>query len=308
MLRRAADSAFWLGRYVERAEATARMVDVHYRSRLETSLGDPRIGWETILTISGLEDDFHARYDRADEETVLDFFAFDLQNPSSVMSCLASMRENARAIRGQVSTEIWETANRLYLDLREWDLKEMDRRSAYDFFRRVKDGSQLFHGVVARTMMMGEVRDFFTVGQFLERADQTARILDVQYEDLSKDGDAHGWIAVLKSVGAYQAFLRTAREGVSADRVAEFLVTDPAFPASILYAVSAIQISLRRLSGNGGAIPANAAERAAGRLHSDLIYLTADKIADQGLHDFLDDVQARCAEVGDAVWETYLSY
>ncbi len=308
MLRRSAESAFWLGRYVERAEATARMVDVHYRSRLETSLGDPRIGWDTILTISGLEDDFRERYTRMDEDSILDFFAFDAKNPSSVLSCLKSARENARTIRGQISTEIWETANRLYLDLREWDLEELDRRSVYDFFRRVKDGSQLFHGVVARTMVMGEVRDFFTVGQFLERADQTARILDVQYEDLGKEGDPHAWIAVLKSVGAYQAYLRTYREGVNANQVAEYLVKNPAFPASILYSVSGIQISLRRISGNGGTIPANAAERAAGRLHSDLIYLTEDKIADQGLHDFLDDVQARCAEVGDAVWETYLSY
>lgn len=308
MLRRAADSAYWLGRYVERAEATARMVDVHYRSELEQSVGSGFIGWESILSVSGLEDDFKARYPKKDEYSILHFFAFDLENPSSVLSCITAARENARAIRGQISSEMWESVNRWYLDLREWDIAVMEKHSAFDFFRRVKDGSHLFHGIVGRTLTIGEARDFFTVGQFLERADQTTRILDVHYEDLAAVNDPHGWTAVLKSVGAYEAFLKHYRQGITADRVAEFLITSPVFPASILFSISGVQISLRRISGNQNPVPRNDAERAVGKLHSDLVYLTMDEIVDQDLHEFLDNVQARCADVSRAVWETYLSY
>jgi uncharacterized alpha-E superfamily protein len=308
MLRRTADSAFWLGRYVERAEATARMVDVHYRSVLERSLGSGSIGWESILSISGQEEDFHARYPKTDEYSILHFFAFDQENPSSVISCIAAARENARAIRGQISSEMWESVNRWYLDLREWDIAVMEQRSAFDFFRRVKDGSHLFHGIVGRTLTIGEARDFFTVGQYLERADQTARILDVHYEDLASLEDPHGWTAVLKSVGAYEAYLKTFRQGVTADRVAEFLVTSPVFPASILFSVAGVQISLRRISGNQNPVPSNSAERTVGKLHSDLVYLTKEEMVDQELHEFLENVQERCADVGNAVWDTYLSY
>ena len=308
MLRRHADGAFWLGRYVERAESTARMVDVHYHWGLESNAGLPSVEWDSILTISGLEDDFHARYPSVDEDAVLHFFAFDLKNPSSVMSCLASARENARSVRGQISSEMWESVNRWYLEMREWDLATMERRSVFDFFHRVKDGSHLFHGITTRTQPIGEARDFFNLGQFVERADQTARILDVRYQALADAEDTHRWLPVLRSVGAREAYLKTYRQGVSADRVAEFLVMNPNFPASILYCVSRMQHYLRRISGNGADVPANAAEREAGRLYSDLLYLTLPEIEDDAMHDFLEDVQRRFADVTTAVWETYLSY
>lgn len=304
MLRRTADSAYWLGRYVERAEATARLVDVQVRTGLEAG---SLPGWDRTLDILSMTDDFSARHDTMDETTVLNYLAFDSDNPSSVMSCLARARENARAIRGQVSSEMWECVNRWYLELREWDVATMERRSPFDFFARVKDGSHLFHGVANRTQMIGEARDFYNVGQFVERADNTARLLDIRFRDL-KPADNHSWVAVLKSVGAYEAFLKTYRQGLSPERVAEFLVFNPEFPASILFSLGRVQNSLRRISGNWANVPKNEAERAAGKLHNDLVFLTVEEISDRGMHDFLEDVQVRCADVGTAVWETYLSY
>lgn len=302
MLRRSADSAYWLGRYVERAEALARLVDVHFHSNLESSEGG---SWESILSISGMDEDFHARYETTDEASVLHFLAFDADNPSSVMTCLRAARENARAIRGQISGEMWEAINRWYIDLREWDVALMERKSAFDFFRRVKEGSHLFLGAALRTQAASESREFLKVGGFIERADATARILDVNHHS---DLGAHGWATMLQSVGAYEAYLKKYRHGIRKDSVMEFLVLNPNFPASILFSVGHVDDSLRRISGNRAPVPANDAERMAGRLYRDLLYLTVDEISDRGIHDFLEDVQVRCAEVGDAVWETYLSY
>ncbi len=302
MLRRNADSAYWLGRYVERAEALARMVDVHFHSSLETTTdGD----WGSILTITGLDEDFRARYGAADEASVLHFLAFDDQNPSSVLSCLRSARENARAIRGGVSGEMWEAINGWYLEIREWDVAQMGRKSAFDFFRRVKQGSHLFHGAAVRTQAAGEAREFLKVGGFIERADATARILDVNHDAAV---DAHGWAVVLQSVGAYEAYLKSHRQGVRRESVLAFLALNASFPASILFSVARVEASLRNISGNFAPKPANPAELAAGRLYRDMLYLSVGEISERGVHDFLEDVQTRCAEVGDAVWETYLSY
>ena len=303
MLRRAADSAYWLGRYVERAEATARLVDVHFHANLETTRDG---GWESILKIAGVDEEFAALYPRADEDSVLGFLAFDTANPSSVMSCLKAARENARAIRGLISGEMWEAVNGGYLDLREWNVAQVERRSAFDFFRRVKMGSHLFHGAALRTQAKGDAREFLKVGGFIERADATARILDVKASAL--EDDAHGWTVVLQSVGALEAFVRQDRRGVTPEGVVRYLVRSPAFPASVLFSISNLDASLRSISGNRAPVPANEAERCAGKLYRDLLYLTDDEIRARGVHGFVDDLQGRFAEIGNAVWETYLSY
>jgi hypothetical protein len=174
--------------------------------------------------------------------------------------------------------------------------------------------------------MMGESRDFHDAGRFLERADQTARILDVKYHDLlphyaglaairEKDPvgvggpvDVHGWIAVLKSVGAFEAFRKTFRQGVTPARVAQFLVLNPQFPASVRHSIGRVDGCLRRISGNKDLSPSNKAERAVGKLYNDLNYMRAEDIIAGGLHEFLEDVEARCTDIGDAIRLTYLSY
>lgn len=327
MLSRHADASFWTGRYIERAEATARMIDVHYHFGLESPLVGETMRWSSILAISGLEDTFSQRYGEPTERAILEFFAFDPKNGSSIFSCLRSARENGRSIRDQISSEMWECLNRQYLDFREWDVERVLRNSPFAFFQKVKDGAHLFQGITNRTLMMGEARDFFDAGRFLERADQTARILDVKYHDLLpqfagvssgvRTGDAgsvggpvdtHGWVSVLKSVGAYEAFRKTNRRGVSPAAVAEFLVLNPQFPASVRHAIGRVEGCLRRISGNRDLTPANAAERELGRLYNDLNYLRAEEIVAEGLHEFLEDVQDRCTAIGNAIHATYLRY
>jgi uncharacterized alpha-E superfamily protein len=311
------------------------MIDVHYHFGLESPLVGDAMRWSSILAISGQEEAFAAKYSKEDERSILEFFAFDESNPSSIHSCLRGARENARSIRDQISSEMWECINRYYIDFRVWDIERVLANSPFAFFQKVKDGSHLFQGITNRTLMMGEARDFHDTGRFLERGDQTARILDVKYHDLlpSFSGsviretvpassptsvpdpdsiggpvDVHGWIAVLKSVGAFEAFSKTYREGVTPARVAEFLILNPRFPASVRHSVGRVESCIRRVSGNRDLAPRNDAERAVGRLYNDLNYTTAEAIIASGLHEFLEDVEDRFAQIGEAIRSTYLSY
>ncbi|MBI1335047.1 MAG: alpha-E domain-containing protein [Armatimonadetes bacterium] len=330
MLSRHADSAYWLGRYMERAEATARMIDVHYHFGLESRYVGEVLRWSSILAISGNDDEFHDRYSELNERNILYFFAFDPKNFSSVSSCLNSARENARAIRDQISSEMWECANRVFLDYKSWNVDKVLKRSPNAFFQMVKESSHLFQGIADRTLMTGETKDFFQCGRFLERADQTARILDVKYHDLlprfsaetvaidetgfrdplSVGGpiDTHGWAAVLKSVGAFEAFRKTSTRAFTPEAVAQFLILNPDFPASVRYSMRQVDKNIRRISGNNSVAPTNRAEREIGRLYNDLNYMNGEDIVAQGLHEFLEGLQERCNRIGDAIYSTYLSF
>lgn len=325
MLSRDADSCFWIGRYIERAEATARMIDVHYHFRLESAWLSEPTRWSSILSISGNLEEYRMRYADEDERSILQFFVFDTTNDNSIRSCIRAARENARAIREQISSEMWQCINTTYLDLCEWSVDRVYERSPHSFFQWVKDASHLFQGIANRTLMMGESRDFLDAGRFLERAGQTARILDVRYHDLMALAEetnlraqtligaeevvnVHGWIALLKSVGAYEAFRKTFHEGVTPARVAAFLILNPSFPASARHSIGRVDGCLRRISGNREPTPSNAAERAVGRLYSELTYLTPDEMIARELHLFLGHLQVQCNEIGSAIAATYLQY
>ena len=322
MLAREADAMFWIGRYVERAEATARIVDVQYHSELEGAFplaqgggSDPDALWGPILAISGDADlfvDLHA--DGQIERNVLDFFTFSRENGNSIASCVTRARENARGVREMLSSEMYESLNMFYLEVSRWDVDKILASSPHAFFSQVKNASQLFHGITDRTLPIDEARAFLEVGMFLERADKTARILDVKYHILLGDGevggtlDQHQWTAVLKSVGAFEAFRKANRFGITPAKVVSFLVRNPSFPASVSYAITRVDRALRQISGSKGQPAANRAERLVGRLRADLSFITTDEIIEMGLHQFLDQVQIRCNEIGNAISEAFLRY
>ncbi len=322
MLAREADAMFWIGRYVERAEATARIVDVQYHSELEgafplahTGESDPSALWGPILAISGDADQFATLYnDTQVERNVLDFFAFCRDNGNSITSCVTRARENARGVREMLSSEMYESLNMFFLEVTRWDVDKILAASPHAFFSQVKNASQLFHGITDRTLPIDEARAFLECGMFLERADKTARILDVKYhillggEEVGGTLDQHQWIAVLKSVGAFEAFRKTHRFGITPAKVVSFLVRNPAFPASVSYAVARAERALRQISGSKGHPAINRAERLIGLLHADLAFQTTDEIIAQGLHQYLDQVQLRCIEIGSAISEAYLRY
>jgi uncharacterized alpha-E superfamily protein len=344
MLSRDADSCYWIGRYVERAEATARMVDVHYhasleaplRTRIEGETGLQPMQWHTLLEISGSIDRFNSLYASENDHDVINFFVFDKENPDSILSAWQNARENARSIREQLASEMWESVNITYLQLLSWDVDKVLAGSPHEFFQLVKNGSHLFQGILNRTMLMGETRDWLDIGRFLERSGQTARLLDVKYHDLlpihAPDSpattftldeprhapphpygvggplDMHGWIAVLKSVSAFEMYRKVHHKGISPARVVGFLLLNSQFPASVRHGVGRVEACLKRISGNSREEPSTEPERLTGRLRADLTYTRPEEIIKEGLHEFLEGVQDRCTAIGNAITRTYLSY
>lgn len=348
MLSRDADACFWIGRYVERAEAAARMVDVHFHAALETPLPsngtEPDINleapapfpirWQSMLNISGSSEAYQQRYEGEAERDILHFFVFDLDHSNSILATWKRARENARSIREQIASEMWESLNISYLQMCEWDVDRVLSGTPHTFFQLVKNASHLFQGILNRTMLMGETRDWLDTGRFLERAGQTARLLDVKYHDLlpvtlhsggpSEDQpgysglvnrslvpsgslDMHAWIAVLKSVSAFEMYRKSYQDGIKPEHVIDFLVLNAQFPASVRHGVQRVEGCLRRISGNHSEAPATEPERLVGRLRADLTYSRPEEIVTEGLHAFLDGVQRRCAAIGNAITRTYLS-
>lgn len=320
MLSREADSLFWMGRYLERAEAKARLIDVQYHAALETPrpAGEEPTGlWNSMLEIG--EDDliFRARYGQVSERALIRFMVFDPDQPNSVVSCVRSARSNAQGVREVISSEMWEAVNRAYLELLDWDVDKMLAVGPHRFLVDVRNRSHLFYGLAERTMLIGDASHFLKAGIFLERADQVARLADVLVRELTggdykldenETFDTHGWIACLKSASAFEAFRKTYRGGFTPDNVLSFLVLDWQYPSSIHHALGEVERSLRAISGSHGRRYANDAERLTGRLHADLSFLTVADLHAQGLHEFLEGLQARCADIGSAITATYLRH
>jgi uncharacterized alpha-E superfamily protein len=260
---------------------------------------------------------------------VLHYFIFDLLNPNSILSCWKGARENARAVRDLLASEIWERLNVSYLELQEWSVERVLAESPHHFFERVEGAAHLLHGTIDRTLLVGETKDWMDIGRFLERASQTERLLDVKYNQLLpaqppdpgsslsavQDAygvggalDVHGWIAVLKSVSAFEMFRKTRRDGISPASVVDFLLLRPDFAASVRYCVGRVETALRQISGSRRDEPSNAVERGIGRLKADLTYADPNEVIMAGLHGFLAGVQSRLAEIDDAIVDAYLSY
>ena len=315
MLSRVADSLFWMSRYIERAENNARIADVNLQLLLDlenTRDPDTQQQWNPI--ISSLEENelFTSLYQNLDGQAAVDFVCLQRQNPNSVYACLAAARENARTVREQISSEMWEHINRLYLFIKGETGRKMLRLSPYEFFRRIITGSHLIQGIADATMTHSEGWDFIRIGRFLERADNTSRILDVKYHLLLPSGEKVGgnidtvqWMSVLKSCSALEAYRKIYVGQVAPWKVAEFLITHPEFPRSIRFSVESLDAALHRISGAPETNYANEAERLSGRLRYDLDFATISDIFEYGLHEYLTLTQKRLAEISSALFETY---
>ncbi|HEY2801680.1 MAG TPA: alpha-E domain-containing protein [Chthoniobacterales bacterium] len=313
MLSRVADSLYWMSRYIERAENDARLLDVNLQLLLDLG-GEAEAMQHWAPVIASLEetDLFDSLYAAADEQSVTDFLTLQRKNPNSILSCLTLARENARTTREQISSEMWEQINRLYLFVQSDEAKLLLSTSPHEFFTRVIFGSHLFQGITDATMTHGEGWDFIRIGAFLERADSTSRILDVKYhillpsgEDVGGNVDTIQWMAMLKSVSALEAYCKLYVSQVAPWKVAEFLITHREFPRSIRYCVDSLDRALHRISGVDESRYANEAERFSGRLRSDVDYITIGEIFEVGLHEYLTTVQERLVEVSNAMYATY---
>ena len=312
MLSRIADSLFWIARYMERAEDTARILDVNYHMMIEQSPHAYRLRWDPLVAITGELERFNTRYEQATPRNVFDFLAFSLENPSSIVQCITSVRENARTIRDRLSRELWEDVNSLYHQVIRYNPDEEIAVGPHRFCSAIRFGSHRFHGVADDTLPHDESWSFLQAGRALERAEMTARIVDVEYHKLVEvTGDTagnHQWMAVLNSVAAYEFYRRQYHTRIQPEKVAELLVLHAQHPRSIRFNIATLQQSLRAISGSPPGTYANEAERLAGKLHESLMYDRIEDIFARGLHTFLTELQKACRSIGEHIARTYFYY
>lgn len=305
MLARLAENLFWSGRYLARAEETARLVDVTYHRLLESPPSEVASTWEELLHQLHVLDVFLDEQGseeflaiRPDE--VLRFLVLDQGNPSSVVASMHRVRENARSVRELISTETWQAVNELYLRLGERDLGAELTDRPFEVFRTVVRGCQAITGVVRETMPRDEAYLFLTVGQTIERAQLTARLVEVRYEQLEEGAAHQRRVALLRATGALESYRR--RFGASTDPhdLLRLLLLDDQHPRSVLFALNRAEDSLRRLAG-----PTGRSLRAVGRARAGLGYRDVAELLDVGVHDFLAALQSRLRLASEEIAEEF---
>jgi uncharacterized alpha-E superfamily protein len=319
MLSRTADHLFWMARYTERAENTARMLDVNIQTALlPQSASSAELMWRGMLGICELQSQFDAHYDALTPQHVLRFMAHDPSNPSSISACLQAARENARAVRGTLTTEVWETLNATWLELRKKLKDKLPERDPSQFFEWVKYRSHVSRGVMIGTMLKDEGFYFARLGTFLERADNTARILDVKYHALAEQGtlddaadddtdidhrmDFYHWAAILRSVSAFEVYRKVYSDVITPARVAELLVLRADMPRSLMNCVNEVVTNLAQVRNRHS----GETERRAGMLQADLHYGRIDDILHTGLHAYLTRFLERVNDIGDRISRDFL--
>jgi uncharacterized alpha-E superfamily protein len=310
MLSRTADHLYWMARYTERAENIARLLDVTYRMSLQ--MRDASGGyWGAALGITGLEAAYKAKYgDDIVPASVIGFMSVDFDNPSSLMSAMRSARENCHAVRGTVTSEVWETINTTWLEARD-SAPELGDGAARGsdlakYFEWVKFRSHLSRGVTVGTMLQDEAFHFIRLGTFLERADNTARILDVKYDELapeeSKTNEYYEWGALLRSVSAFEIYRKVYRDVITPNRVAELLILREDMPRSL----HACLREVHQILGLVANARSGETQRLAGLAYSKLRYGRIEDILEVGLHDYLTDFLDGIAGVGNRIAQDFL--
>ena len=314
MLSRTADHLFWMSRYTERAENTARMLDVNYQTSLLRQFSSAaHVGWKGLLSISELLPSYAEAYDEINVRNVMDFMVKDDSNPSSIVSCLSAARENARAVRGTLTTEVWETQNQTWLEVQRRIKSGEFEHDPAQFFEWVKFRSHLSRGVTVGTMLMDEALHFMRLGTFLERADNTARLVDVKFHALQSeffgaaDGkameyDFYHWSAILRSVSGFEVYRKVYRDIIKPERVAELLILRADMPRSLHASLNEVVSNLELV----GSEQSSETQRRAGKLRADLKYGRIDEILATGLHAFLTQFLDRINDLGANISRDFL--
>jgi uncharacterized alpha-E superfamily protein len=305
MLCRVADSLFWLGRYMERAENTVRLVEVNQHSMLEqetTSDDKDYLSWRSLLSSLGDRKLFESLYETHSSYNVSYFLTFDKENPSSVLSCIAAARENARMIRDQISVEMWETINRMYLYLNNTDAEYVCRELDFNFYKRIKEFTLLFQGIKEVTFNHKLGYEFLTCGYEIERADKTCRILDAKryLRKLNSDDGAienAQWSAVLRACSAYEAYHHEFAKQVAGNRIASFLLLSRDFPRSVLFCLNRLQMAMHAISDCPVTHFSNESERQIGVLISKLKYMTPDSLEASEVKKVIKEIETALSEI-----------
>jgi uncharacterized alpha-E superfamily protein len=323
MLSRTADHLYWMARYMERAENTARMLDVNYQTSLLPQTADAALnGWKGLLSISELTNHYAQHHGDVDARSVMSYMVSDEENPSSIRNCLRAARENARAVRGTLTTEVWETQNQTWLEFQRMVVTDAFERDPAAGFEWVKFRSHLSRGVTVGTMLQDESFHFLRIGSFLERADNTARLLDVKFHavdseyfgagtpggnsqsqgDKDVEFDFYHWSAILRSVSGFEVYRKAYRNVILPEKVAELLMLRPDMPRSLAACMNEVVSNLAFVANE----QSDETLRRAGRLRADLQFARIDEILATGLHAYLTQFLERVATLGVGISRDFL--
>jgi uncharacterized alpha-E superfamily protein len=309
MLARVGDRIFWMSRLMERAENMARLLGVTSNLVLFSTKDTQEQNLLAPLTITGTTKAFFERHDAVTLPLLIDFMSLDETNPSSIATCIRLARENAHAVRWQITSEMWETLNATWLEMRNFRGEQVTGREATRFFDWVKERSHLFRGVTYGTIVRGEAFNFSRLGTFLERADDTARILDVKYhillprvEDVGGALDYYQWAALLRSVSSLETYRLIYRDQIYPIKVAELLILERRMPRSLAASLDEIVRALSQITGQND----QPAKRLAAVLQARLVHGDIQEIFRGGLHEYLTDFLDEVSELGQRLERAYL--
>ena len=338
MLSRTADHLYWMARYMERAENTARLLDVNYQmALLPQTVEDAEKGWKGLLSISELTNDFSKRHGKITARSVMAYMVSDEANGSSIRNCLMAARENARAVRGTLTTEVWETQNQTWLEFQRMVAHKDFLKDPSAVFEWVKFRSHLSRGVTVGTMLQDEAFHFLRIGSFLERADNTARLLDVKFhaveseffgatgaqpqlqtqsqsqsqsqsqtaetvEEKNFEYDFYHWSAILRSVSGFEVYRKVYRNVIRPEKVAELLILRADMPRSLAACMHEVVANLKMVANE----QSSDTVRRAGRLQADLQYGRIDEILATGLHAYLTQFLERVGTLGVGISRDFL--
>jgi uncharacterized alpha-E superfamily protein len=320
MLRRIAGNLFWLARYLERAEWRARLVDVNYRLLVENP-ANAKDEWWPLLAVTGEWDLFAEHYNSYDESSVLAFFTFDPNNRSSITSCIEYARENCRAARNCISSELWLEINILHLEARRWTAELMLSHGLMAFFAELRERFYRISGAIESTLPRDLGYDFLSLGKWLEAAENVTRLLDTRYHfllpspaDVGTALDVSQWAALLRSASALEAYRSSYGNSIAVERVVEFMLFNQAFPRAARFCVDRLESALNRvaaacpvevqLSAEKSVANVPTAYALSGKLRTGK---ASDAIAG-GLHEYLLAIQVDCAAIGDEIFTSYVKY
>jgi len=311
MLSRTADHLYWMSRYTERAENTARMLDVSYQmSLLPQSDQAATAAWRAMLEISELSEDFATKYSVVTPANVLNYMTQDMDNPSSIMQCLRAARENARAVRGAMTTDLWETVNTTWLDAQRQVGNGLLKIAPTSFFEWVKFRSHQTRGVHIGTMMRDEVYHFIALGTFVERADNIARLLDVKFlaakehtgDTLAHVEEFYFWAAILRSLSAFENYRKVYRNVITPERVAELLILRWQNPRSLTACLMQVVDLLHKVRNS----QSGATELEARSILAELRDLEIQEILERGVHEYLTAFIARISVLSANISHNFL--
>jgi uncharacterized alpha-E superfamily protein len=311
LLSRVAESLYWMGRYIERAENVARFMGVNLILQLDLPM-EPAHQWQPLIDASGDTDVFRERYGEANQDSVIAFLGFDAENPNSIFSCLRAARENARSVRETISSEMWAQINNMYLEIQAQRTQQQSE-GLPEVLRSIRLGCNMLQGVMGATMTHNEAYHFVRLGQKLERADKTSRILDVKYfmllpslRDVGTPYDDIHWSAVLKSVSGFEMY-RQKFGRILPRHIVQFLVLDSEFPRSLHYSIRGADQSLHAITGTPTSSFVWPSERLTGLLRAEFDFTSVDEIIQQGLHDYLDSLQVKMNAIGTGLLQDFFA-